>query len=333
MVERWIWLVPLLPALAAAWTGVGLLGGWNRGEAGEPATARLASWSVGLALGVLLLIDAQGLLTGATPGSIRLCSWMETSGYRVMISFTLDRLGLAMATLAALLAWLAVRFSIHYLHREAGFQRFFALLNLFIAALLLFLLSGNAVLAFVGWEMMGLTSYLLIGYAVERSTATRHATRVLVTNRLGDAGFTVALLLSFTWLGGSEWTDIRGGFALLDSFQMGILLGGFVLAALVKSAQVPFAAWLGRSLEGPTPSSALFYGALMVHAGVYLLLRLEQVLRHSPVLMVVLMLLGGADRPVWPAGRIGADRCQKRPDQRDANPGGVDVFDLRPGLV
>ncbi|MBF0459955.1 MAG: hypothetical protein HQL87_01020 [Magnetococcales bacterium] len=292
MTEQWTWLIPLLPGLSAVWIGIGLLGGWNRGERGEWETAQVASWAVALALGVLLLLDGQAILTGAAPGSIRLFPWMETTGYRVMIGFTLDRLGLAMTTLAAVLAWLTVRFSVHYLHREAGFQRFFALLSLFVAALLLFLMAGSATLAFVGWEIMGLTSYLLIGFAYERGNATRNATRVFMTNRVGDAGFTVGMLLSFTWLGGSEWTDLVRGVPLLDSFQVGIMTGGFVLAALVKSGQMPFAAWLGRSLEGPTPSSAIFYGALMVHAGVFLLLRLEQLIAHSPFLMVVLVLLG-----------------------------------------
>ncbi len=293
MVEQWVWLVPVLPGLAAAWIGIGLLGGWNRGEAGEKSTARVASWATALAFGLLLVVDLRAFLAGSAPGSMRLAPWMETTGYRVMIGFTLDRLGLAMATLAALLSLLTVRFSIHYLHREVGFHRFFAILSLFVSGLLLFLLAGNAVLAFVGWEWMGLTSYLLIGYATGRTTATRHATRILVTNRVGDAGFTVAILLAFIWLGGSEWTDILGGSTRLTSLQLGLLTGGFVLAALVKSAQVPFATWLGRALEGPTPSSALFYGSLMVHVGVYLLIRLENLLIHSPFLMAILVLLGG----------------------------------------
>lgn len=292
MLEQWVGFVPLLPGLAAAWIGLALLGGWNQGEAGESVTAQVASWGAGLSLALLLLLDLNALLKGAAPGSVVHFPWIETVGYRVMISFTLDRLGLSMATLAALLAWLTIRFSVCYLHRERGFHRFFAILSLFVSGLLLFLMAGNGVLAFVGWEVMGLTSYLLIGYALDRDQATGNATRVLLTNRVGDAGFTMGILFSFLWLGGSEWSEMIGGIPLLSGLQLGLLSGGFLLAALVKSAQFPFAAWIGRALEGPTPSSALFYGALMIHAGLYLLLRLESFIVQSPFIMVVLSLSG-----------------------------------------
>ncbi len=284
--------VSILPALAALWIGSGAVGGWIKGEESERHTAWVASLATGMALVVILVLDVQAWWHGVVPGSLRVLTWMESVGFRVMISVVADRLSLSFATLAALLGWLTVRFSIHYLHREVGFHRFFAFLSLFIAALLHFILAGNAVMAFVGWELMGLTSYWLIGYALHRVQAGASATRVIMTNRVGDAGFTVAILLGFTWLGGVEWSELVSGSTVLNSWQLGILTAGFVLAALVKSAQFPFVAWIGRALEGPTPSSALFYGALMIHAGVYLLLRLEDLLRQSPFLMTLLIVLG-----------------------------------------
>ncbi|MBF0095908.1 MAG: hypothetical protein HQM04_03545 [Magnetococcales bacterium] len=292
MVEQALLWVSVLPALAALWIGGGRLFGWLDGEKSERHTAWVASLATGLALLLMLFVDLQVLLQGEVPGSIRLATWMESVGFRVLISVTADRLSLSFATLSALLGWLTVRFSIHYLHREVGFHRFFALLSLFIAALLHFVLAGNAVMAFLGWELMGLTSYLLIGYALHRVQAGESATRVIMTNRVGDAGFTVAILLGFAWLGGVEWTELLATSTLLNSWQLGILTAGFLLAAQVKSAQFPFVAWIGRALEGPTPSSAIFYGALMIHAGVYLLLRLEDLLRQSPFLMTVLIILG-----------------------------------------
>ncbi|WP_227657433.1 proton-conducting transporter membrane subunit [Candidatus Magnetaquicoccus inordinatus] len=292
MREQALLWVSLLPALAALWIGTALLMGWIQGEKSERHSALVASSASGLSLLLMLLVDLQVVVSGNMPGSLHVLTWMESVGYRVLVSVQADPLSLSMSTLAALLGWLTVRFSVHYLHREEGFHRFFALLCLFIAALLHFLLAGNAVMAFIGWELMGLTSYLLIGYALQRPQAGVSATRVILTNRVGDAGFTVAILLGFTWLGGVEWQELAAAATLLNSWQLGVLTAGFLLAAAVKSAQFPFAAWISRALEGPTPSSAIFYGSLMIHAGVYLLLRLESLLRHSPFLLTLLILLG-----------------------------------------
>jgi hypothetical protein len=187
---------------------------------------------------------------------------------------------------------LGVRFSVSYMHRETGFQRFFMVLSLFIGAMLLIVLAGNAVLAFVGWEVAGVSSYLLIGYAYERPIATENATRAFVTNRVGDAAFVMAIFLSFAWLGGIEWPTILAGGQQVGSLQAGFVASGFLVAALAKSAQVPFAPWIARALEGPTPSSALFYGALMVHAGVYLVIRLAPLFQQVPALLALLACFG-----------------------------------------
>ena len=290
--ENWIGLIPLLPVLAALWIALGYLTGRNRGEAGERQTSRVAVWSVLLSLLGLLWLDAQALLAGAAPGHIMLADWFGVGEVQFHISFLLDAFALGMATLVALLALLALRFSVNYMHREAGFQRFFMILCLFSAAMLLIVMAGNALLVFVGWELAGLASYLLIAYSYERTTASVNATRVFVTNRIGDAAFIMAIALSYFWLGSSEWPAVNAAGQTLDSMQYALLGTAFVLAAMVKSAQVPFAPWLGRALEGPTPSSAIFYGALMVHAGVYLLIRLQPLLEQTPELMMMLLVVG-----------------------------------------
>ncbi|MBF0309827.1 MAG: hypothetical protein HQL56_09890 [Magnetococcales bacterium] len=292
MVERLVWLVPLLPWLAAMWIGLGFLSGKLRGEASEKTCARIASWGIGLPLLLLLVFDLRALYAGE-PGQIVVGTWISSGTYRVSVSFLLDRLGLSMATLMAVGLWLTARFSVNYLHREPGFQRFFAILCLFAGAMLLLTLSGNALLAFVGWEVAGVASFLLIGYAYDRATATGNATRALVTNRFGDAGFLVGITLSFLWMGGIEWEEIFAKVGRVDSLHVGLVAAGFILAAMAKSGQIPFAAWIGRALEGPTPSSAVFYGSLMVHAGVFLLLRLEPLLVKSVAMMGLLLVLGG----------------------------------------
>jgi len=285
------WLVPLLPMLAAIWIGLGSLAGWNRGERGERQTARAAVWATLLSLLLLLVLDIQALLT--TPqGQVVAGQWLASGSYRVQISFSLDALGLSMATLVALLCLLSTRFSVNYMHREAGFQRFFMVMSLFTGAMLLIVMAGNAVLTFVGWELAGVSSYLLIGYAFDRAAATINANRAFVTNRIGDAGFLLGIALSFGWLGGVEWPQIKGGIGGLETLTAGLVGLGFLLAALAKSAQVPFSPWISRALEGPTPSSAVFYGAVMVHAGVYLVIRLESLFTQVPLLMVAMGLLG-----------------------------------------
>jgi NADH:ubiquinone oxidoreductase subunit 5 (subunit L)/multisubunit Na+/H+ antiporter MnhA subunit len=306
MLAHWAWLIPLLPLLAAAAIAGRMLLGWDQGDAREPATARLASWSLlGAWLGVVAL-GVEALLHGA-PGHIRIATWFASGGFSLPISFSLDGLALGVASVLAFLIWLAQRFAVSYLHRELGFHRFFFALSLFAAGMLLILLAGNAVLAFVGWELAGVSSYLLIGYAYDRGTATGNALRAFVTNRVGDAGFVLGIGLAFVWLGSVEWPRLNDG-GTLESLSAGLLAMGFVLAALAKSAQVPFSPWIARALEGPTPSSAVYYGAVMVHAGVYLLLRLEPLLLQSPALLALIAVLGALTvLSSWLAGLVQGD--------------------------
>ncbi len=292
MPVKLIALVPLLPLLAALWIAIGYAFAGNRSEAGEAMTRRVALSASGLSLLAILALDLAALLSGSTPGQVVLGQWLAVGDYQILISFTLDTLGLAMTTLVALIAFLTLRFSVNYMHREAGFQRFFMVMSLFSAAMLLIVSAGNAVLMFIGWELAGVSSYLLIAYAFNRATATANASRAFVTNRIGDAGFILALFLAFSWFGGVEWPTLLSGSVELESLGAGVLAGGFLLAALAKSAQLPFAPWIARALEGPTPSSAIFYGSLMVHAGVYLLIRLEPLFTQVPALSPLLILLG-----------------------------------------
>ncbi len=285
-------LVPLLPLLAALWIAIGYIFGDNRGEAGEKQTSRIALIASGLSLLLILAIDVVSLNYGMAPGQVVLGEWLAVGDYQVNISFTLDTLGLMMTTLVALIAFLTLRFSVNYMHREAGFQRFFMVMSLFSAAMLLIVSAGNALLMFIGWELAGVSSYLLIAYVFERPTATTNATRAFVTNRIGDAGFILALFLAVSWFGGVEWPSLLSGSGELESLGAALLAGAFLIAALAKSAQFPFVPWIGRALEGPTPSSAIFYGSLMVHAGVYLLLRLQPLFEQVPTLAPLLVLLG-----------------------------------------
>jgi len=281
------------PLAAALVIALGMLTGRLQHE----STEHIAGW-LSTSAALISLLSIVGLLIfsvlkpGQLPAALPLLDWFGSGQLNIVIALSLDKLALGMGSLFALLLYITQRFSVNYLHRERGYFRFFMILDLFTAAMLLIVLSGNAITAFLGWEMAGLSSYLLIAYAYDRPTATANASRVFITNRLGDAGFILALVLSFYWASGSDWNSMNSGLAALDSTQRFFVLGGFILAALVKSALFPFCSWITRALEGPTPSSAIFYGSLMVHAGIFLLLRIAPVIDASNAMQVILIMLG-----------------------------------------
>jgi NADH:ubiquinone oxidoreductase subunit 5 (subunit L)/multisubunit Na+/H+ antiporter MnhA subunit len=300
-------LVPALPLLAALAIALLHLAGPARGEAGERLTARLTMVAAGAAFLILLGLDASALLQGAS-GQASLGNWFSSGKLHIPLSFTLDGLSLGFGTLVGFIALVTLRFSVNYMHREAGFHRFFLGMNLFAGGMLLIVLAGNAALAFVGWELAGVSSWMLIGYAFERDTASGNAQRAFITNRVGDAGFLLGLSLAFFWMGGLNWSDMAAAAGRLPTLYAGLVALGFVIAALAKSAQVPFSPWIARALEGPTPSSAIFYGAVMVHAGVYLLVRLEPVLVQAPGVMALVALLGALTAVYgWLAGYVQTD--------------------------
>ncbi len=290
LAPRLAWLIPLLPLLGAAGIALRILARLDRGDQAEPPSARIAIYGSGGALLLLLGLDILAL-SQDLPSHVLSGIWFSSGSIVLPISFTLDALSLPIATLVACIATLTLIFSRNYLHREPGFHRFFLAMSLFTAGMLLIVLAGNVALTFAGWELAGISSWMLIGYAYDRDTATVNALRAIITNRIGDAGFILGISLALIWLGTVEWPTLLHA-NQLGTLSAGLLALGFVLAALVKSAQVPFSPWIARALEGPTPSSAIFYGALMVHAGVYLLIRMEPLLLQAPALMSLIAVLG-----------------------------------------
>lgn len=292
MAACWILFVPGLPMLAAV-----LIGGLHflrliSGEADERLTARISLTAICisalLALTALVTTDS-----GPIADSLVYGTWLSSG--RVNIGFSLRGSGfnVGLAALFSLLLLIVMRFSVNYLHREAGFHRFFFILNLFAAAVLLLVLSGNAVFTFIGWEVAGVCSYWLIAYAYDRPIAAHNATRAFVTNRVGDGGFLLGIALSLLWLESADWQVINQGAADLDKGDATLLALCFALAACAKSAQIPFTPWLARAMEGPTPSSAIFYGGVMIHAGVFLLIQLQTLFNQAPLAMTLLAAVGG----------------------------------------
>ena len=285
-------LAPVWPALAALTIGGLSLRDRRPAEATVVAISQLALW-----LSLASLLGAAGAYWQGDASSVDfLIGYFYRAGdYGFELRFLLDRLSLATALLAELLLLATSRFSAHYLHREPGFIRFFVLMLVFACGILLMLLAGSYELLFAGWELVGLTSVLLVGFFQERAGPVRASLRVLITYRLCDIGLLLAPILLHASVHSSSFVAIRAAFADPASAQaipasaVALLL---VIAAMGKSAQFPVGGWLPRAMEGPTASSAVFYGGLSVHAGVYLLLRSAPILDHAPLAKALLILIG-----------------------------------------
>lgn len=274
-----------LPACAALVFGLRL---WLFERRGEGVVAALTGATFLLTSGCAVVLIATGVASGSVEAAADLGLWFHVGDYHFRWRLVADHLSLPFSLFASVLLGLIGAFSRRYLHREAGYHRFYFLLMLFGAGVQLVVLAGNVDLAFIGWELVGLTSALLIAFFHERQKPVEHGFRAFVTYRICDVG----LLGATVWLHhsvgttellqqpGQPWSTFVAPASAFD--QMAISL--FVLwATMGKSAQVPLSGWLPRAMEGPTPSSAIFYGAISIHLGPYLLLRAAPILEGSPV--------------------------------------------------
>jgi NADH:ubiquinone oxidoreductase subunit 5 (subunit L)/multisubunit Na+/H+ antiporter MnhA subunit len=284
-------LIPLLPLVAAWIIGIGQLLGMINGEADEIKTGYIAGWASSIACLLTLVLLVAGML-GENTGSYTIGHWLSSDTLDVQLNFITTGFNIRLAALFSVMIAIVMRFSMRYMHRERGYHRFFFFLTLFAFAILLLVLSGNAITTFIGWEVAGLCSYFLIAYAYDRPVAASHATRVFVTNRIGDAAFILGSGLSYIWIDSVNWSSINAAVIHMSQAESTAIALCFALAAFAKSAQLPFTPWLARAMEGPTPSSTVFYGAVMVHAGVYLIILLRPVFEHSPLAMMVVAIVG-----------------------------------------
>ena len=286
-------LLILLPGGLCAALGISwLLGGQLR----ERLVARLTIACYSAVLLVVAALWWQLLTSGKDQLYALYGNWFQVGHYHFPLALWADYISLPLLTLSALLTVLVAVFSRRYLHRDAGFFRFFMLLNLFGSGILLFFAAGSFDLMIGGWEVVGVTSILLIAFFQHRDDPIHSALRVFATYRACDVGLLVGVVLMHIFVGTSEFTQILpnnieqhtpllGSSATMVAFLL-------LLAAMGKAAQVPFSGWLPRAMEGPTPSSAIFYGALSVHAGAYLLLRAQPIIAASTFVAEAIILVG-----------------------------------------
>jgi NADH-quinone oxidoreductase subunit L len=223
--------------------------------------------------------------------------WIETSTFRADFAFLLDPLTLVMLLIVTGVGFLIHIYSVGYMAHEEGYWRFFAYLNLFMFFMLTLVLAENFLLMFVGWEGVGLASYLLIGFYFLRQSAVDAGKKAFILNRIGDFGFLLAMFLMVAHFGSLSFSHVFAAIAQNPQMQGGFLTAIallLVLGATGKSAQIPLYVWLPDAMEGPTPVSALIHAATMVTAGVYMIVRAHVLFDRSPFALGVVAVIGAA---------------------------------------
>ncbi|MEV6178354.1 NADH-quinone oxidoreductase subunit L [Streptomyces sp. NPDC052015] len=291
--ENLIALLVAAPLLGAA---VLLVGGRRLDAVGHWIGTLLAA--VSFVLGLVLFAGLLGRDAADRTLTQHLFSWIPVEGFQADVAFRVDQLSMTFVLLITGVGSLIHLYSVGYMEHDERRRRFFGYLNLFLAAMLLLVLADNYLLLYVGWEGVGLASYLLIGFWQHKPSAATAAKKAFLVNRVGDMGLSIAIMLMFTTfgtfafgplLGTREEAGLAGDATEGQLTAIGLML---LLAACGKSAQVPLQSWLGDAMEGPTPVSALIHAATMVTAGVYLIVRSAAIFNAAPDAQLVVTIVG-----------------------------------------
>ena len=285
-----LWLIPALPLLGAAVNGL-----FGRRFSRQKVSAIALTFS-GAAFLMVLYVAAR-FSSLDLPHSEVLAHWIRSGTFMVNFEFYLDQLTLIMLLVVTGVGFLIHIYSVGYMWEEGGYYRFFAYLNLFMFFMLTLVLAGNYLQMFIGWEGVGLASYLLIGFWFTKDSAASAGKKAFIVNRIGDFGFLIALFLLIKHFGSLNFGELStaisplpieaAGFGLLTSIGLLLMLG-----AAGKSAQIPLYVWLPDAMEGPTPVSALIHAATMVTAGVYMVARSHVIFDRAPNALTVVAIIG-----------------------------------------
>ena len=284
-----LWLIPVLPLIGAAING--LFGKrFNR-----QTVVTVALLFSGAAFAQVLLTAAQ-FSSLSTPHIETLAAWIRAGSFQVDFAFYLDQLSVVMLLVVTGVGFLIHIYSVGYMWEEGGFYRFFAYINLFMFFMLTLVLASNYLVMFIGWEGVGLASYLLIGFWFTKDSAASAGKKAFIVNRIGDFGFLIALFLMIKHFGSLNFAEISRQVAPMGiEASVGLLTAiGLMLmvGAAGKSAQLPLYVWLPDAMEGPTPVSALIHAATMVTAGVYMVSRSHVIFERAPIAMMVVAIIG-----------------------------------------
>lgn len=285
----YVWLVPFLPGMAAL--VIGLFGKWLRTRSGYVAIAAMLGTIV-VSLGCF-----WDILHGKGPFTQHLFTWISVGEFKAEAALLVDQLSVVMLLVVSIVGSLVFIYSTGYMKGERGYARFFAQLSLFAFSMFLLVLADNFALMFIGWEGVGLCSYLLIGYYMDKTWAADAGRKAFIVNRVGDFGFLLAIFLIFWTSGSLTFSGVFDQAPVIYKYGGGVVTAITLLlfmGAVGKSAQIPLFIWLPDAMAGPTPVSALIHAATMVTAGVYMVVRCNVLYSLAPTSMEIMAIIGAA---------------------------------------
>ncbi len=285
-----LWLIPILPL-----AGAGINGFFGK-RSSRRAVNTIALFFSGAAFAMALWVAAR-FSSLSLPYQEFLAHWIRAGSFSADFAFYLDQLSLVMLLVVTGVGFLIHVYSVGYMHDDPGYYRFFSYLNLFMFFMLTLVLAGNYLLMFIGWEGVGLASYLLIGFWFTKDSAASAGKKAFIVNRVGDFGFLIALFLLIKHFGSLNFDRVFAAIAPMPAetagagllTAIGILM---MVGACGKSAQIPLYVWLPDAMEGPTPVSALIHAATMVTAGVYMVSRSHVIFERAPGALMVVAIIG-----------------------------------------
>jgi NADH-quinone oxidoreductase subunit L len=281
------WLLVAAPLLGAA---ILLFGGRRTNRFG-PLLATGLSWA-SFGLGAVIYVAMFGRPDALRAENLFLYNWIPAGSFQVSVGMLIDPLSMAFVLLVTFVGSLILIYSLAYMEHDPDKRRFFGYLNLFIASMLLLVLANSYLLLYVGWEGVGLSSYLLIGFWNQIPANASAANKAFVANRVGDFGVTVSMMLMFATFGSVSFAGVAAGIPTANQGALTAIALMLLLGACGKSAQFPLQSWLGDAMAGPTPVSALIHAATMVTAGVYLVVRSQPIFQGSPAAQTLVVFVG-----------------------------------------
>jgi len=291
----YVWLIPLFPAIGF------MINGFFGRRLGKKVVSWVGPSAIGLSFLTSILIFFE--LIGRPPEQRLfekvIFDWVVSGSFQTVVGYQIDPLSILMALVVSGVSFFIHIYSVGYMHDDPGYTRYFTYLNLFVFMMLNLILANNFLLMFVGWEGVGLCSYLLIGFWYEKDSASNAGKKAFVVNRVGDFGFLLGMFLLFTSLGEHgiwtlDFTEVFANANKLDTATVTAITILLFIGATGKSAQIPIYVWLPDAMEGPTPVSSLIHAATMVTAGVYMVARCNVLYTMAPIAMAIVAIVGVA---------------------------------------